>query len=102
MKLIQTLAEEIEDELQGAKWYVKLAMEIKSDYPDVARTLYTISTQEMNHVKMLHDSVTAIIKSYREEHGEPPADMMAVYEYLHGKQIEKAGEVKILQALFNE
>ena len=102
MKLIQKLSEEIEDELKGAKCYIKFALELKSEYPDVAKTLYNISLQEMEHVKMLHDSVVDVIKDYREEHGDPPADMLAVYEYLHKQQIDKSAHVKILQTMFKE
>ena len=46
--------------------------------------------------------MTTIIKKYRETKGEPPADMMAVYDYLHKKQIDKALEVKALQTMYKE
>lgn len=102
MKLIQRLCDEIEDELKGAKYYIKFALEMKTEEPDVAKTLYNISLQEMEHVKMLHDCVVDIIKEYREEHGEPPADMMAVYEYLHKQQIDKSAYIKTLQTMYKE
>ena len=102
MKLIQTLSEQIGDELSGARWYINLALETKTEHPTLAKTLYTISTQEMEHVKMLHDEVSDLIKEYRDEHGEPPSAMMAVYEYLHKKHIEKAADVKNLQTMFKE
>ena len=102
MKLIQELCEEIQEEIEGAKWYVTKAIELKETYPEVAKTLYTISLQEMEHMKMLHDSVVLIIKDYRDKEGEPPATMMAVYEYLHKKQIDKAADVKVLQGLYKE
>ena len=44
----------------------------------------------------LHDEVVSLIKKYRSEHGEPPANMLAVYDYLHERQIEHYGEVKNL------
>ena len=102
MKIIQTLSEKIGDEIEDAKNYVTLALETKTEYPSLSKALYTISTQEMEHMKMLHDSVTDIIKEYREEHGEPPEAMMAVYNYLHKKQISKAAEVKNLQSMYKE
>ena len=102
MKLIQWLSDEIEDELKGAKCYIKKALELKSEEPDVAKTLYNISLQEMEHAKMLHDCVVDVIKEYREDNGEPPADMLAVYEYLHKQQIEKSAYVKTLQTMYKE
>ena len=102
MNVIRKLSEEIEDELKGAEGYIKMALEYKSEYSDLSKTLYNISTQEMEHVKMLHDCVVDIIKDYREEHGEPPADMLAIYEYTHKKQIEKSAYVKTLQTMYKE
>ena len=53
-------------------------------------------------MNLLHNEVAAIIKKYRETKGEPPADMLAVYEYLHKEQIEKAVEVKTLQNMYKD
>ena len=100
MVIIEKLSDKIAEEIHDAKCYVKMALEYKDKYSDVARTLYTISTQEMEHMSMLHSAVADIIAKYRDEHGEPPEAMKAVYDYLHKKQIESAAEVKSLQAMF--
>ena len=102
MKLIQTLCEKMEEEIEDAGSYAKLAIEVKADYPILSKNLYTLSTQEMEHFKILHDSVVDIIKTYRDEHGEPPSTMLAVYEYLHKKQIEKAAAVRMIQNMYKE
>lgn len=100
MKIIKILSEKIEEEIKDAHDYVKMALEYKDTYPELARTLYNISNQEMEHMNLLHGEVTEIIKKYRETNGEPPADMMAVYEYLHKKQIENSAEVKMMQNMY--
>lgn len=102
MKIIKTLSEKITEEICDAKAYVKMAVEYKDEYPDLSRTLYNLSLQEMDHMSVLHNSVTEIIKRYRDTNGEPPADMMAVYDYLHKNQIEKSLEVKMLQSMYKE
>ena len=102
MKVIKVLSEKIEEEISDAKAYVTLALEYKSEYPELSKTLFTLSTQEMDHMQMLHASVTDLIKKYRDKNGEPPADMMAVYDYLHKRQIEKATEVKTMQTMYKE
>lgn len=102
MKIIKILSEKIKDELSDAKSYASMAIEYKEEYPELSRTLYNISTQEMEHMNLLHNEVAAIIKKYRETKGEPPADMLAVYEYLHKEQIEKAVEVKTLQNMYKD
>lgn len=102
MKVIKQLSEMIEEELEGAENYAKSALEYKDNMKILADTFYDISTQEMVHVNMLHDRVAEIIKRHREEHGEPPAAMLAIYEWEHKKQIEKAKTVKILQSQYRD
>lgn len=48
------------------------------------------------------DKVAEIINRHRAEHGEPPAAMMAIYEWEHQRQIDKAKKVKILQSQYRE
>ena len=102
MKIIKILSNKITEEICDAKSYAKLALQYKEEYPELSRTLYNISTQEMEHMNLLHGEVTQIIKRYRETQGEPPADMMAVYDYLHKKQIDMSLEVKTLQSMYKE
>lgn len=100
MKLIRDLEEMIEDEVHDVKKYAKMAVELKDEHPQLAQVLYTISTQEDGHQQMLHSEVVRIIENHRREHGEPPAAMMAVYEYVHKKHIDKMADAKRYQELY--
>ena len=102
MKVIKILSEKIEEEIKDAKEYADMSIRYKEDYPELSRTLYNLSLQEMDHMNLLHNEVTVIIRKYRETNGDPPAEMLAVYDYLHNRQIEKALEVKTLQNMYKE
>ena len=102
MKIIKDLSEMIEEELEGAENYAKHALAVRTEHPSLADVFYNISTQEMHHVDMLHEEVAKIIKAHREAHGSPPESMLAIYNWLHARQIEDAKAVKILQAEYRE
>ena len=93
-KTIKRISERIEDQLDCAKKDAKSAVYYKYEDPALAKVYAEIATDEMRHVNMLHEEVVKAIEAYRKKEGEPPAAMLAVYDYLHNKQIEKANEVK--------
>ena len=100
MKLIRDLEELIEDEIHDVKKYAQMAAEVKHDHPSLAQVLLTISTQEDSHQAALHGEVVKIIEEYRKTHGEPPASMMAVYDYLHKRSIEKLADARRYQEVY--
>ena len=102
MKIIKRLSEMISEEIRDADNYIQCALNHRMDNPSLADTFFKLSQEEMNHMAMLHDQVTRIIEAYRKEHGDPPPAMMAVYEYLHGQQIDAAAQVKAKQMMYRE
>jgi rubrerythrin len=102
MRLIKELTEMIEEEIEGAENYVREAIKLKHEHPSLAKTLYDISNQEMTHIDMLHAEVLKLIEEHRRTHGEPPAPMMAVYQYLHERHIDKVNNIRMLQNEFKK
>ena len=97
MKLIKYLEDAIEEEIEGVKGYAMKASELKDSHPALAQVLYNISVQEDAHQAALHKEVVKIIEEHRREHGEPPAAMMAVYDFMHKRHIDKAVEARRYQ-----
>ena len=100
MKIIKCLAELIEEELDDANKYIDLAMKWRKEEPDTADLFYELSTEEMGHSEKLHEEVQELIEEYRKEHGEPPKDMMVLWDYLHEKHIATATQIKVKQGIY--
>lgn len=100
MKIIKELSEMIEEELEGAEEYAKNALMLKEENPSLAKTFYDISLDEVKHINLLHDEVKKLIEAHRREKGDPPVAMMAVYEFLHEKHLDKAAKIKLMQAQY--
>ena len=101
MKLIQELSEMVDDEIRDVHRYAAKAIEVKEKYPELAETFIALSKSEGDHMNKLHTQVARLIQDYRNKHGEPPGEMMAVYDYLHKKQIESYAEAKRLQDIYS-
>lgn len=100
MKIIKCLSQKIEDELEDASAYIDLAMKWKAEEPDTADLFYDLSLEEMGHMEKLHEEVVELIEEYRKEHGEPPKEMMILYEYLHEMHIKTATQIKVKQGMY--
>ena len=95
MKLTKLLTERIDDELQDAHDYAKLALEYKHAEPDAARLFARLSEEEMTHAGLLRECAASRADGVL----EPAAE---VYEYLHRRQIEKAEAVRRYQELYRK
>ena len=96
MKIIEKVIGMIDDELDGAEEYAECALKQKSEYPSLAKRFNELAGVEMQHMRILHGEIEKLIADYREKHGEPPAAMLAVYNYEHEKAIKKAAEIKAM------
>lgn len=95
MKLIEKLSDMIDEELDDAYRYAECSI-LHEDDTELSKTFRLLSNEELGHAMKLHEQVTRIIKNYKDVKGEPPAEMAALYEYLHKRQVEKYSDVKVL------
>ena len=102
MEKIKELNDNIFDELHDAAKYAKLAMKYKDDDSALCRNYLQKSKDELGHADSLHNDVVRVIKEYRAENGEPPAPMMAIYNWEHDKAIDKTAHIKALQNMVEE
>ena len=100
MKIIKCLSELIEEELQDAGKYADLAIKWKEEEPAAAELFHELSKEEMGHMSKLHDMVQELIEAYRQKTGDPPKEMITLYEYLHEKHKETATQVKVKQGMY--
>ena len=102
MEIIKCLSEDIEETLDAAEHEIKKAIKYKLEHPVASRALYSKSITLMDSIKLLHDAVVALIEGYKKEKGEPPAPMMAIYNYMHEKHMNQAAMIKNLQDLYSK
>ena len=100
MKMIKKIIDQIYDELEGAEEYIECAMKEKTEHPNIANMYYEMSLMEMSHVDKLHGAVVTLINESKAKGEEPPAHMMAIYEYEHEKIMEEATEIKVMQEMY--
>lgn len=96
MTIIRCIIDMIEDELDGAEKYVEAASKYRLEHRRTSDELVKLAEVEMTHAKTLHGEVVRIIDEYRAKNGEPPKEMMAIYEYEHGKFVRWAAKIRLM------
>lgn len=100
MEVIKHLVELMDGELHDAKSSAKDALIYKAEYPSLAQMLYDRSNDELRHFASIQNEAQKIMAEWRKKHGDHDSKMIALYDYLHEKHIERAAEVKNYQSQF--
>ena len=100
MKVIECIFNDIEATMDMAEDNAKKAIMYKNEYSLAAKSFYTKSVTLMDSIKGQHDAVVALIEAYKKESGDPPAPMLAIYNYMHTRHINKAAAIKNLQDMY--
>ena len=90
------------DELDGAKEYVKLALEFKSTYPEWAKMFLDMSAMELSHAaniyRMSSESYNSTVKAYN----EPPKWIEDMWEHMVDMYAEKTSKVKYMHEMYSK
>lgn len=90
MEIIAKIVDFIEDELDGAEEYAECALQEKREHPKLADRFIELAEAEMGHMRLLHQEIEKLIDEVRQRDGEPPKEMLAIYEFEHKKQTKRA------------
>lgn len=96
MKEIKLLSKHIREELQDAENYAKLALRYKDDDRSLSQAFEKLAGQELDHADILHAQAARLIKDKKENGTEPPASMLAVWNWEHENMIDCVSKIKIL------
>jgi len=96
VKIIQKLSDMIDEEISDAMKYARCYQAHKDGDIELAKTFSQLAFEELTHVDRLHTQVVRLIKAYRDEHGEPPAHMQVIYDYLHERNINKVADIRLM------
>lgn len=100
MKAIKHIVEDIQEELEGAEHYAKLATQYKDTDKALADMYVKLAEVELGHVNLLHDQAVRIMKEYKASGKESPDAMQAVWDWEHEKAIDTTAMVKQLIAMY--
>lgn len=96
MKEIKKIVAQIDDEIEGAEDYAKCYAKYKDIDKGLSDVYHQMAEAELGHVDKLHEQVVRIIKDYRAKGNEPPAEMMAIWEWEHEKEIDHVARIRAI------
>lgn len=100
MKAIKELAGHIESELKDADEYADLALHYMDDDHTLGDMYRTLANEEIGHAHKEHEQTVRLINEYKRDGKEPPAAMIAVWEWEHDRMVEHEAAVKMKLSMF--
>ena len=96
MKILTDMVEKAHDTMEEVEWYGEKALHYKTDHKAVADIYNKIGEMHVTIYDMLHKEMVALIDEYKRTGHTPPQEMLAIWEYEHGKLIKEFTEAKML------
>lgn len=94
MKRIKRLVDEISEELEGAKEYAEMRVDMKLVGNNAwANRFEEMANDELKHANYIHEYAMIEIDKLREVY-QPPQEMLDKWDICHKEYIEKAAWIK--------
>lgn len=96
MKVLKHLIEKADDTLEEVEWYAEKALHYKTEHKQLADVYNKIADMHIQIYDMLHKQMVELIDEHKRMGHNPPAEMLAIWEYEHEKLIEEFSEAKVM------
>ena len=92
------------DELESAESYIKNAFELRSMSPEMAKTFYDMSAQELNHAtnfyNMYHTYHKAITSTMKE--GSIPNYIDEITKEIDEKYLNMSAQIRVMHQMYSK
>lgn len=99
---LEYFKEHIKEELEGAKDYIKRAIEIRAMDSTWAKILVEMSSNELQHASNLYKMFEEYYAIMQKEYREIPSYVQEMRSCLADMFAEKTAEVKIMHEMYNK
>lgn len=92
--------DQIMEEIEGAKMYIKDALEIKPMNLEWSKRFYEMSVEEMKHANTLYKMAEEYYKIMSESYKEVPKYIKETYDSIVKHYTERGSLVKVMQDMY--
>lgn len=96
MKMLTKLIEKAEDTLNEIEWYGEKALMYRDENKALADVYNKVADMHINIYEMLHKQMVDLIEQKKRDGSQPPAEMLAIWNYEHEKLIKEFKNAKVL------
>lgn len=96
MKILTKMIEKAHDTMEEVEWYAEKALHYKGDHKSTADIYNKIAEMHVQIYDMLHKEMVGLIDEYKRMGHQPPAEMLAIWDYEHGRLIKEFAEAKAI------
>ena len=101
MKILENVVEKMDDTLDEIEFYAEQAFLLRNEHKALSDTFIKVASMHLDIYKMLHDRVVEIIEEEKRK-GTPPPEMLAIWNYQHGRLVKRLTEARFLVEDYNK